>query len=69
MRGNSRRGYRLHIALAVFLGLVAALGIDVKLAHSQTNEAEALTTQFTKLYQQGRLLRSDTIGATRTCHP
>ena len=49
-----RRGYRMHIALVVFVGLVAALGIDVKFAHSQTKEAEALTAQFTKLYQQGR---------------
>ena len=46
--------YRPHIALALILGLVVALGIDVKLAHSQTKEADALTAQFTKLYQQGR---------------
>jgi CHAT domain-containing protein len=44
----------MHIALVVFVGLVAALGIDVKFAHSQTKEAGALSAQFTKLYQQGR---------------
>jgi tetratricopeptide (TPR) repeat protein len=54
MRGISRRSYRPRVALAVFLGLVAALGIDVKLAHLQTKEAEALTAQFNKLYGQGR---------------
>ena len=41
-----RRGYRMHVVLAVFLGLVAALSIDVKLAYSQTKEAEALTAQY-----------------------
>ena len=44
----------MHIALVVFVGLVAALGIDVKFAHSQTKEAGALNAQFTKFYQQGR---------------
>ena len=44
----------MHIALVVFVGLVAGLGIDVKFAHSQTKEAGALSAQFTKLYQQGR---------------
>ena len=44
----------MHIALVVFVGLVAALGTDVKLAHSQTKDAEAFTAQFTELYQQGR---------------
>ena len=54
MPGIGRRAHRTHIVLAVFLGLVAALSIDVKLAHTQTKEADALTAQYTKLYEQGR---------------
>jgi hypothetical protein len=46
MPNIKRRGYRMHIALVVFLGLVAALGIVVKLAHSQTKEAATLTEQM-----------------------
>jgi len=38
----------------VFLGLVAALGIDVKLVQSQTKEADALGEQYARLFRQGR---------------
>src|SRR6478736_296008 len=47
------RGYRLHTALAVLV-LVIGLSTDFKLAHSQTNEAEALTKQYLTLSNQGR---------------
>jgi hypothetical protein len=42
MPSIGRRRYRTHIALAIFLGLVATFGIGVELAHSQTKEADAL---------------------------
>jgi tetratricopeptide (TPR) repeat protein len=54
MRGFSSLGYRTRIALAIFLGLVAALGIDVKSAHSQTKEAQSLVIQSIELREQGR---------------
>jgi Flp pilus assembly protein TadD len=54
MPNMSILGYRTHIAPAIFIALVAAFGIDIKLGHSQTKEAEALTAQSRKLYQQGR---------------
>jgi hypothetical protein len=47
MRGIVRCCYMPHLAQAIFLGLVIAFGIDVKLAHSQTKDAQAFTAQFT----------------------
>jgi hypothetical protein len=49
------RGCRIHIALVVFLGLVAALGIDVKLVQSQTKEADALVEQYARLSDLARV--------------
>jgi tetratricopeptide (TPR) repeat protein len=40
--------------LAVFLGLGAALSIDVKLAFLQTKGADAVVEQYRKLFEQGR---------------
>jgi CHAT domain-containing protein len=54
MPDTRRRGTRMHIALAVFLGLVTAFGVGVELAHSQTKEVEALIEQYIKLEKQGR---------------
>jgi tetratricopeptide (TPR) repeat protein len=47
-------GCKPQIVLAVFLGLTAALGIDVRLAHSQTKEARSLAIQSNELRKQGR---------------
>ena len=54
MHGISKRAFAPHIPLAVFLGLVVAVGITVKSAHSQTKEADALYVQQERLYKQGR---------------
>ncbi|HSR77339.1 MAG TPA: CHAT domain-containing tetratricopeptide repeat protein [Xanthobacteraceae bacterium] len=54
MSGSGKCNYIPHIVLAVFLGLADAAGIDVKLALSQTKEAQALNKQYLKLYEQGR---------------
>jgi CHAT domain-containing protein len=54
MRHIKRLGYRAHIVFAVFLGLAATLGIDVRLAHPQQDDAKKLSEQSQKLSAQGR---------------
>jgi hypothetical protein len=54
MGSIGRHFYRTHIGLVLFLGLVVALGIDVRLARAQMSEAIALYRQSQKLSEQGR---------------